>query len=71
MIVDAGKNGQDVVVRGQEVASKKVVSQKVNGWMTMPPDHWQVVKEKLNGVAKYEAEHGINIPALAEVVPLK
>jgi hypothetical protein len=61
----------DIVVTGQDMKSGKIIqNQKIDGWVTMPPSHWEVVKEKLNGVAKYEAEHNISILPLADVVPL-
>lgn len=72
-ILESGgqEKGEDFVVKGQDLKSGKVVEkQKINGWVAMPPDHWTVVKAKLNGVAKYEAEHNISILPLAEVVPV-
>lgn len=58
-------NGADYVAKGRDLKSGNVIeSQRINGWIAMPPDHWTVVKGKLNGVAKYEAEHNISIPPI-------
>lgn len=66
---DGKKRGVDVNVRGQDMKSGKMIEgQAINGWVTMPPEHWTVVKEKLNGVMQYEKEHSISIAPLAEVV---
>lgn len=69
--VPAGAKGQDLMARGKDLKSDKVVEkQKINGWMAMPPDHWKVVKAKLNGVAKYEADNHVSIQPIADVVDL-
>ncbi len=70
-LLDEGK-GNDVIARGRDLKSGKIVlKQKVNGWVAMPPSHWKVVKEKLNGVAKYETDHAVSILPLADVVEIK
>lgn len=64
--------GSDLIARGKDTKSNKVVEkQRINGWMAMPPDHWSVVKAKLNGVAKYEYDNHIVIEPLADVVDVK
>lgn len=71
-ILEAGgeTKGADYIVKGRDLKSNKIVlKQKINGWVAMPPDHWSIVKAKLNGVAKYEAEHGISIPPINDPVP--
>lgn len=73
LILESSKDnkGQDFIATGRDLKSGTIIKQqKINGWMAMPPDHWSIVKAKLEGVSKYEAEHGLLIPPLAQVVPV-